>query len=249
MKSRKRRSTILMRRNARLEERVLRRTLELQNALNEVLEAKHQLLLAHKDTIHRLAVASEFKDQDTADHLQRMSRYVRVIAEGLGLPEREVEVLCDASPMHDVGKIGIPETILFKPGPLDAPEWEVMKRHSSIGARILAGSPSVLLQAGEVIARTHHEKWDGSGYPAGLSGDRIPLWGRICTVADVFDALTSKRPYKEAFSNERAFSLLEAGMGRHFDPVLVDVFLEQHERIRSIQRDFQQKSGTVEAPL
>lgn len=239
MKSGKRRASVLKRQNTRLEERVLRRTLELQTALHEVLEAKHQLLLAHKDTIHRLAVASEYKDQDTADHLHRMSRYVRVIAEGLGLPEREVEVLCDASPMHDVGKIGIPETILFKPGPLDTREWEVMKRHSTIGARILAGSPSVLLQAGEVIARTHHEKWDGSGYPSGLSGDRIPLWGRICAVADVFDALTTKRPYKDAFSNQKAFALLEEGMGKHFDPVLVDVFLEQQERILLIQQEFQ----------
>jgi putative two-component system response regulator len=137
--------------------------------------------------------------------------------------------------MHDVGKMGIPDAILLKPDKLDPDEWEIMKRHTVLGGKILDGSSSELLQVGDTIALSHHEKWDGSGYPKGLSGEGIPLMGRIVAIADVFDALTSKRPYKDAFPNEKALQIMEEGKGKHFDPALLDVFLENLGEIENIQ--------------
>jgi putative two-component system response regulator len=137
--------------------------------------------------------------------------------------------------MHDVGKVAVPESILRKPAALDAQEWSVMRQHSAIGGRILDNSSSEILKAGRVIALHHHERWDGGGYPSGLAGNDIPLWGRICAVADVFDAVTSERPYKPAFANEEGFQLLRDGRGKHFDPRVVEVFFECLEEILSIQ--------------
>ena len=196
--------------NEWLETKVQERTLELRNTQLEI--------------IHRLGHAAEYKDNETGYHIIRMSLYCAALGRGLGMSLADVEMIQRASPMHDVGKIGIPDRVLLKPGKLDAPEWEIMKTHAAIGADLLAGSNSPLIQMASVIALTHHEKWDGSGYPRSLAGADIPLFGRICAVCDVFDALTSERPYKRAWTVDDAMAEIHKGRGRHFDPVLVDVF-------------------------
>ena len=224
---------------AELEEMVAVRTSALQMALENVKESQRTILAAHLETIHRLAAAAEFKDEETADHIQRMSRYCALLAAKLGLPDAEVDLILQASPMHDIGKIGIPDSILLKPAKLTPEEWDVMKKHTIFGARILGESNFELLRVGEIIALSHHEKWDGSGYPKGLAGEDIPLYGRICAVADVFDALTNKRPYKKAFSNEQALDILRAGRGSHFDPKVLDAFLGDFASVESIQKNFE----------
>ncbi len=206
-----------------LEEEVARRTEDLRKAFARIRKVS-------LDTIVRLSRAAEYKDEDTGTHITRMSKYAVLVARGLGLNERTVESILYAVPMHDVGKIGIPDQILLKPGPLTAEEWEVMKRHTTIGARILAGADPGFLRLAEVIALNHHEKWDGSGYPRGLKGKAIPLAGRITAIADVFDALTSHRPYKKALPREKALEIVTKGRGGHFDPQVVDAFLAvKHE--------------------
>jgi putative two-component system response regulator len=214
-----------------LEQRVRERTVELRLALEDV-EA------AHLDTITRLVLAAEYKDEDTATHIRRMSHYAALLARRAQLPESEVDTMLLTSSMHDVGKIGIPDAILLKPGKFDRDEFDIMKQHTTLGAKMLNGSPSRLLQAGKVIALSHHEKWDGSGYPHGLAGKEIPLWGRICAVADVFDALTSARPYKQAFSIEKARNILLEGRGSHFEAKLVDLFLENFDEVAAIQGQY-----------
>jgi putative two-component system response regulator len=199
---------------------------------------------AELETIYRLALAAEIRDAATALHIRRVSSLSRLIASQLRLPAEEVDLVGHASALHDVGKIAIPNAILLKPGKLDQDEWEQMKSHTTIGAKLLANSPSELLRCGEVIARSHHERWAGSGYPDGLAGERIPLWGRICAVSDVFDALTSERPYKPAFSNEEAVRILRKDRGSHFDPMLVDVFLDGMDEVVNVQREFSSDSGS-----
>jgi putative two-component system response regulator len=208
---------------------------ELRRALDETVDAQRATYRAHLDTIRRLILAAEYKDSEVGAHIERIGAYAELLGRGLNLAPQEVEILRYASPMHDVGKIGIPDDILRKTGTLDADEWAVMKQHTTIGARILGGSPSRLLQAGEVIALSHHERYDGTGYPRGLSGDAIPLYGRICAIADVFDALTTDRPYRARLSSEQAREVMSAGRGRHFDPALLDVFLSQREAVETIQ--------------
>ncbi len=232
----------IKRHKATLEETVQKRTASLQKALDELNQAQAQIFGAYLDTLHRLSIASEFKDEGTAEHIRRMSNYCAIIALHLGLPPREVELIHNASPMHDVGKIGIPDAIILKPDRLNADEWDTMQQHSIIGARILSGSSSELLQVGELIAMSHHEKWDGTGYPQGLAGKDIPLYGRICAVADVFDALTSRRPYKEAFSNEKAFTIMAESRGTHFDPEILDVFFKLKKEIIEIQKKYIEES-------
>jgi putative two-component system response regulator len=235
----------LKRHQAELEETVQERTTELRQTLETLVETQKRTYEAHLDTIHRLALAAEYKDEQTAAHIERVSHYCALLARGLGFPPQEVEILFHASPMHDVGKIGIPDRILLKPGKLIPEEWSLMQQHTIMGAHILAGSASELLQAGEVIALSHHEKWDGSGYPNGLSGEAIPLYGRICAVADVFDALLSKRVYKEAFPEARVYEILRQGRGSHFDPQILDVFFAHLEEVKVIQ----QKFPDAESPL
>ena len=225
----------IKRHRAELEKTIERRTASLRKALEETAEAQRRTYEAHLETIHRLAVAAEYRDEHTAAHIHRMSRYSALLARRFNLPPGEEELILHASPMHDVGKIGIPDAMLLKPGKLTGEEWVVMKEHSIIGSRILSGSSSELLGAGEIIALSHHEKWDGSGYPRGLAGEDIPLLGRICAVADVFDALTSERPYKEAFSNEKALTIMKEGRDTHFDPELLDLFVEHLEEVVAIQ--------------
>ncbi len=167
-----------------------------------------------------------------------MRHYSAILAEALDLPDEEIEIIRHAAPMHDVGKIGIPDDILLKPGKLTQDEWYVMKQHAMMGAEILRGSFSAVLQAGEVIARSHHERWDGSGYPFGLKGEEIPLYGRICAIADVFDALTSRRPYKGPFPNTEAFNIILKGRGTHFEPKLVDLFFRNIDAVLDVQRQY-----------
>ena len=175
--------------------------------------------------VQRLGLAAEYKDNETGLHVIRMSHYSRVLALAAGFSEQAADDLLNAAPMHDVGKFGIPDAILQKNGKLDDAEWQVMRSHAQIGADIIGEHPSGLLQMARSIALTHHEKWDGTGYPNGLKGEDIPLTGRIVAIADVFDALTSVRPYKAAWSVEEALELLRRESGKHFDPQLVELFL------------------------
>jgi putative two-component system response regulator len=221
---------------AHLEELVRQRTESLRSALDRTAEAQRRAHLAHLETVAILALVAEYKDDMTARHLARMSRYCAIIARQLGLPPEEVELIQHASRMHDLGKIAVPDIILGKPSHLDELEWEVMRQHAAIGGTILANSSSELLQAGRVIALSHHERWDGSGYPAGLAGEDIPRWGRICAVADTFDAVTSERSYKPAHSNEMALAILREGRGTQFDPLVVDAFLACYDEILMVQR-------------
>lgn len=184
--------------------------------------------------VQRLGLASEYKDNETGMHVIRMSHYAHLLGVAAGLNPMEADDLLHAAPMHDVGKIGIPDRILQKPGKLDADEWAVMQRHAIIGGDIIGEHTHGMLKLARNIALTHHEKYDGSGYPNGLAGEQIPLEGRIVAIADVFDALTSARPYKPAWPLEQAVAYLEEQRGRHFDPALVDLFLTQMPLILDI---------------
>ncbi len=225
----------LKRYQAHLEDMVDESTASLREALAQMARAQRLAYQAQLETVERLAILAEYKDKVTGRHIQRMSEYCAVIARGLKLPSDEVELIFHASRMHDVGKIAVPEAILRKPSSLSPDEWHLMRQHSALGSAILANSTSEILQAGRVIALNHHERWDGAGYPQGLAGEDIPLWGRICAVGDVFDAVTSERPYKPAFPNEEALQLLRDGRGRHFDPRVVDVFFECLDEILAVQ--------------
>ncbi len=203
--------------NQNLEKAVHERTLELQERSLELEETR-------METIYRLGRAAEFRDNDTGMHVVRMSRFSEKLAQGFGLDKNECDLILNASPMHDVGKIGIPDRVLLKPGKLNAEEWEVMKTHSAIGAQILSRGTHTLTKMAKTIALCHHEKWDGSGYPNGLSGTNIPLPARIVSIADCFDALTSERPYKTAWSVEDAVKEMDRVTGACFDPELMKVF-------------------------
>jgi two-component system response regulator RpfG len=221
----------LRRQQLALEDR--RRLLEhmVEDATREVRERE-------KETLLRLARAGEFRDEETGYHLIRMSRYSRLIAHALSLGDDEVETVELAAPLHDIGKIGIPDGILLKPAKLDDGEWDVMRRHPVIGHEILKGSASKYVRMGALIALGHHEKYDGSGYPNGLVGDHIPLCARIVAIADVYDALTSVRPYKSAWTSERAFEYVAAQAGRHFDPRLADAFAGMKKAVLQIQNEW-----------
>ena len=187
------------------------------------------------EIVQRLGLAAEYKDNETGLHVIRMSHYSRILGLALGMTESEADDLLHAAPMHDVGKIGIPDSILRKPGPLDAEEWKVMQSHATIGGDIIGRHASGMLAMAHSLAVTHHEKWDGSGYPNGLAGEEIPLVGRIVAIADVFDALTSARPYKEAWPVEKAVEYLQQQRGQHFEPRLVDLFLKQMPALLEIK--------------
>jgi putative nucleotidyltransferase with HDIG domain len=198
--------------NAMLEEKVLERTQELEEARVEV--------------VMRLAVAAEYRDDHTGQHTFRVGRTSALIARALGVPDDQVETLRMAARLHDIGKIGIPDLIMLKPAKLSWDEFERIKTHTTIGAQILSGGKTPLLRMAETIALTHHERWDGTGYPHGLSDEGIPLIGRIVSVADVFDALTSERPYKQPWSTADARAEIEAKSGTQFDPDVVAVFVQ-----------------------
>jgi putative two-component system response regulator len=197
----------------------------------KVRERTRELEAAQIEIIERLARAAEFRDDNTGQHTERVGQMAALLARELGLPDAQVSLIRRAAPLHDVGKIGIPDSILLKLGKLTPAEFELVKTHTTIGARILSGSRFALLRLAEEIAFSHHEQWDGRGY-AGLAGDQIPLAGRIVTVADVFDALTQKRPYKAAWPVEEAIAEIERQRGRQFDPDVVDAFLRMIEQQR-----------------
>lgn len=202
------------------------------------------------EIIECLGYAAEFRDSETGMHTIRVGHYSQCLALALGMSAREAEHLLYSAPMHDVGKIGIPDKILLKPGGLEASEWEVMKRHSAIGESILNRSSNKLLQQASIIALSHHEKWDGNGYPNGLKGSDIPLYGRIVAIVDVFDALTMERPYKEAWPIPKAVDLITSEAGKHFDPALVQLFVDNLDQILAIKTKYaDNKSNTNEALL
>ena len=205
-----------------------------------VFQRTHELLTTRQQIIRRLGRAAEFKDNETGNHVLRMSHYARLIAIAHGLGDEAADVILNTAPMHDIGKIGIPDSILLKPGKLDASEWDVMYQHPIMGAEIIGKHDNDLLETARIIALTHHEKWDGSGYPQRLKGEEIPLEGRIVAIADVFDALVSARPYKKAVPVNEALQYLEEQVGRHFDPSLIEAFrraLPEILRIREIYAD------------
>jgi putative two-component system response regulator len=223
-----------------LEVRLLHNRVRNQNQILEqkVQERTRQIHDTRLEIIRRLGRAAEYRDNETGLHIIRMSTYSAQLARAMGLKPAHVELILNASPMHDIGKLGIPDSILLKPGRLDASEMSVMQTHSQIGADILAGHESTLMRSASRIALCHHEKWDGSGYPRGISGTDIPLEARIAAVADVFDALTSKRPYKEAWEEERAVAHMEKCSGSHFDPGVIEVFMKILPDIRATRERY-----------
>jgi putative two-component system response regulator len=227
-------SNALRRRQLEQQSRAYQRELE-QDVITKSLETEHVRQLLHRseeslersrvETVHKLSLAVEMRDQVTGHHLSRMGAYCEEIARRLHLPGDECNIISLAGQMHDIGKIAIPDQILLKPGPLTDEERAVVETHAEIGKQILQGSESPILQLAECIAWTHHERVDGSGYPRGLQGEEIPIHGRIAAVADVYDALTRDRPYREALPAAEATALMADGRDTHFDPAVLDVFM------------------------
>ncbi len=234
------RTELLMRVRNLLDAHLAHRFLHDQTATLEAMVRirTEELRRTRLEVVQRLGKAAEYRDEETGNHILRMSHTCALLARSLGWSEAECELMLNASPMHDIGKIGIPDAILLKPGKFEPDEWEIMKSHAIIGAKLLEGDDSDLMRMAREIALTHHEKWDGSGYPNGLAGEAIPQAGRIAAIADVFDALTSARPYKTAWTVEAAVDMLREQRGRHFDPELVDVFIEELPRILAIRQRF-----------
>lgn len=231
------RNELLHRVNNLLEGKLYREGLERLNESLEhkVIERTAELNQTRLQVVRRLGRAAEYRDNETGLHIVRMSKISRLLGEAMGMDQAQCDLLLNASPMHDIGKIGIPDHILLKPGKFEPEEWEIMKQHSQIGADILEGAESDLLRMARDIALTHHEKWDGTGYPNGLKGEDIPLVGRICAIADVFDALTSERPYKKAWPVDKALKLIEENKGLHFDPAVVEAFIDNLDEILQIR--------------
>jgi len=207
---------------------------KVRDAYGGLKEAYNKLEDSQIEMIFRVALLTEFRDPTTGAHLVRIADYSAIIAEACALPKEEVNIVRLASPMHDIGKIILPDSILKKPGKLTSEEIQLMRKHPEVGAEVFKNAKSDIMKACEVIARTHHEHFDGSGYPSGLKGEKIPLYGRIVAIADCFDALTTKRPYKEAFSFDKAVSIIKEEAGTHFDPAVVIAFLRSKEKIKKI---------------
>lgn len=210
---------------------------------NKILEQKveertRELHETRLQVVRRLGRAAEYRDNETGLHIVRMSKMAALLGKAKGMTDYEADLILNAAPMHDIGKIGIPDNILLKPGKFEPEEWEIMKTHAQIGADILSGDESDLLSMASEIALTHHEKWNGSGYPHGLKGEEIPLTGRLCAISDVFDALTSERPYKKAWSVENAVKLIQEESGQHFDPEIVELFIECLPEIIKIKEKY-----------
>jgi len=207
----------------------------------EVAKATEDLVQREKEALQVLSNAAEYKDPETASHVSRVAHYSKLLAQACGLDSTEQEIIFNASPLHDIGKVGISDSILLKPGKLDDEEMCMMKEHTNIGMKILESSENPFLKAGAIIAYTHHEKYDGSGYPHGLKGEAIHIYGRITAIADVFDALTSRRPYKEPWSFEQAVAYLQEQSGKHFDPGLCELFIEHLDTVESIYEKYKLK--------
>jgi putative two-component system response regulator len=211
----------------------------------EVRKATREIKERERETVLRLSKAAEYRDPETGAHILRMAYYSMLIARELGLSEDDQQLLLEAAPMHDIGKVGIADAILLKPGRLTLEEFDVMKQHAMFGYELLSGSSSKLLQAGAEIARGHHEKYDGSGYPYGIKGEEIPVFSRIVAVADVFDALTSERPYKKAWEVEAAVDFLNAGSGSHFDPACITAFFGAWDDVQKVREQYQEEPSTT----
>lgn len=226
-----------------LEVRIMTKAIKNQNAILDAMvqERTKEINETRLEVIRRLGRAAEYRDDITGYHIIRMSRYSQLLSLAAGMSEDEAEMILNASPMHDIGKIGIPDYVLLKPGKLEPEEWKIMQTHVEIGVVILSGSSFKLMDLAAEIAQNHHEKWDGSGYPCGLSGEDIPLSGRIVAVADVFDALTTERPYKKAWTVDETVDLLKEQSGKHFDPELVEMFLEILPDILEIRDHYAEK--------
>ena len=193
--------------------------------------------------VHRLGRAAEFRDNETGQHVIRVGMFCEIVGQQLRIPNRSVQLLRHAAPLHDIGKIGVADAILLKKGPPASHEWEIMQQHTVIGSEILSGTENELLEMARIVALTHHERWDGNGYPGHLKAADIPLYGRIAAVCDVYDALTSDRPYKRAWRHGRAIDYLVAGRGTHFDPEVVDAFLASLDQIQMVSADYRDDSA------
>jgi putative two-component system response regulator len=242
----------LQRHNDELDRLVRERTLELERALAALGLSREELKTSYLDTIFKLTTVAEYKDDVTAAHIKRVGHYCRHLASELGWDEEEREAIFYASPMHDIGKVCIPSEILLKPGPLTPAEFAIAKTHTTVGARILQGSTSAYMRMAEVIAHTHHERYDGGGYPRGLRGDEIPLAGMIMNIADQYEALRSKRPYKAPLTHERTVEIITRGDGRtmpsHFEPRVLEVFADTAPRFEEIFAAFDREPAAA-APL
>ncbi|HMJ00166.1 MAG TPA: HD domain-containing phosphohydrolase [Gaiellaceae bacterium] len=232
-------------RRTTLETAVRERTAELQTSVKALRRTEHELRQSQKETIYRLSRAAEFRDGDMAPHIESMSHFCHLLAERLRLDREFCALLLLASPLHDVGKIAIPDRILLKPGPLDAEEREVVQTHAEIGYRMLTGSGGEMLELAASIAWTHHEHFDGGGYPRGIVGSNIPVEGRIAAVADVFDALTSDRVYRPAFTIEQAVAEMRLLRGTQFDPAVLDVFLDSLEQVLEVKNMYGTRSSAT----
>ncbi len=228
-----------------LEDIVRTRTLALQQALEWLERTEKELRLSREETIQRLAIAAEFRDSATAQHVQRMSHYCELLARKAGLSPERCDLIRTASPMHDIGKIGTPDHVLLKPGKFTDEEFGVIAQHAEIGYRILSGSNAELLKVAAVIAYTHHERFDGTGYPRGLKGETIPIEGRIAAIADAFDALTTQRVYKPAFELGHAIDLMRKHRSAHFDPELLDTFIASTDELTRIHDQYADRTDTT----
>jgi len=218
--------------NEALQKEVMKKTKDIRDALQLAKEAEYEMVV-------KLGMISEFRDSETGQHIRRISYYAKLLAQLYGLSEEEQNLIFYAAPLHDVGKIGIPDNILKKPGPLTPEEFEIIKLHTTIGAKILESDPRfVTLKAGKIIAEQHHEKWNGTGYPYGLKGEDIHIYARIVAICDVFDAMTSDRVYRPAFSIEQSLDIMKKGESSHFDPVLFRIFINNFTDILKIKETF-----------
>eukprot|EP01029_Cantina_marsupialis_P032405 TRINITY_DN98675_c0_g2_i1.p1 TRINITY_DN98675_c0_g2~~TRINITY_DN98675_c0_g2_i1.p1 ORF type:complete len:215 (-),score=40.55 TRINITY_DN98675_c0_g2_i1:35-679(-) len=212
--------------------------MSVRHDITEIVELHRELEETQREVIYKLGEIGETRSKETGNHVKRVAEYSKILAEKIGLPKEDVNILFAASPMHDIGKVGIPDSILNKPEKLTPEEWDFMQMHSEIGYNILNSSNRPILKAAALICHTHHEKWNGKGYPNGLKGEEIHIFGRITAVADVFDALGSDRCYKKAWPLEDILKLLKNQKGKHFDPKLIDVFMENLDAFLEIRDKF-----------
>jgi response regulator RpfG family c-di-GMP phosphodiesterase len=215
----------------------------IRNNITDVIQLHEELEHTQEELIFRMGEIGETRSQETGFHVKRVAKYSQLLASLYGLNEEDIRYLTAASPMHDIGKVGIPDEILKKPGKLTAQEWNIMKTHTDIGYELFKNSDKALLKTAAIIAYEHHEKYDGSGYPRGLKGENIHIYGRITALADVFDALGSDRCYKKAWDDEKIFTLLKEERGKHFDPKLIDLFFEHLDEFLKIRDTFSDKSS------
>ena len=220
-----------------MEEKVVE-YLAIRHNVSEIIHLQEEIESTEGELIYTLGAAAEARSKETSNHIRRVAHYSKLLALMVGMDDKEAELLFQASPMHDIGKLAIPDDILKKPGKLTSHEWDVMRTHSELGYEILASATRPILKAAATVAYEHHEKWDGSGYPRGLKGEEIHIYGRISSVADVFDALGSDRVYKKAWELEKILELFKDERGKHFDPQLVDLLLENIDKFMVINKQF-----------